>query len=82
MHLLPRSEWQAAPAGSAQDDDDADESDSEEPEAADAAVGQSSGAQPEYARGAQQSESALDGAMQQLQLHDTANKLVKHKPAS
>ena len=78
MYLLPQSEWQAAPADSAQGDD-VDESDSEEPAAAEAATGQTSGAQSEGAGGPQQSESVLDGAMQQLQLHDTANRMVMTK---
>ena len=75
VHLMPQSEWQAAPAGSAQDDD-VNESDSEEPEGAEAAANKSSGAQPGYAGGPQQSESVLKGAMQQLQLQDTANRTV------
>lgn len=72
VHLLPRSEWQAAPAGSAQNDD-IDESDSEEPEVAEAAVSE---AQPGYAGEPQQSKSVLNGAMKQLQLHGTANRMV------
>lgn len=70
--LLPQSQWQAAPAGAAQDED-VDASDSEEAEAAEAATGSSSGAQPEEA---QSSEAVLNGALQQLQLRNTPDKMV------
>lgn len=72
MLLLPQSQWQAAPAGTAQDED-VDASDSEEAEAVEAAAGSPSGAQPEHTGSDQASEAVLDGALQQLQLHDMPN---------
>lgn len=75
MLLLPHSQWQAAPAGTAQDED-VDASDSEGAEAAEAAAGSPSGAQPEHTGSDESSEAVLDGALQQLQLHDMPNKQV------
>ena len=76
--MLPQSEWQAAPADSVRDDD-VDESDSEEQETAEAAVGKPSETHSEHAGGPQQSFELLDGAMQQLQLHTSAKRMVRTK---
>lgn len=77
MRLLPRLEWQAAPADAAQDDD-VDESDPEEPEeAADATVGNLSKAHLHSEHvGPQDSSKPVDGPVQQLQLHTSATRQV------